>query len=108
MVWEGKIFEGFLLWLPWQPEFYTEHNYLKEFDRGPPKKHSCEVWSKSSQQFLNRNFLKEEFTDACTDKCMHGWTHNRHKVMTIACWPTASEAKNDLMMDRIYQIPSLK
>ena len=41
--------EGFLLWLPWQPELFMEHNYLKEFERGPPKEHSCEIWLKSSQ-----------------------------------------------------------
>ena len=43
-VWEEKIFKGFLLWLPRQPEFFMEHNYLKEFERGPPKEHSCEIW----------------------------------------------------------------
>ena len=43
-VWEEKIFKGFLLWLPWQPEFFMEHNYLKEFERGPPKEHSYENW----------------------------------------------------------------
>ena len=36
-VWEEKIFKGFLLWLPWLPELFMEHNYLKEFERGPPK-----------------------------------------------------------------------
>ena len=35
-VWEEKIFKGFLLRLPWQPELFMEHNYLKEFERGPP------------------------------------------------------------------------
>ena len=44
VVWEEKIFEGFSLCLPWQPEFFMEHNYLKEFERGPSKEHSCEVW----------------------------------------------------------------
>ena len=48
-VWVEKIFKGFLLWLPWQPELFMEHNYLKEFERGPPKEHSCEIWLKSSQ-----------------------------------------------------------
>ena len=48
-VWEEKIFKGFLLWLPWQPELFMEHNYLKKFERGPPKEHSCEIWLKSSQ-----------------------------------------------------------
>ena len=44
VVWEEKIFKGFLLWLLWQPEFFTEHNYLKEFEGGPPKEHSSEIW----------------------------------------------------------------
>ena len=44
VVWEEKIFKGFLLWLPWQPEFFMEHNYLKESERGPPKEHSCKIW----------------------------------------------------------------
>ena len=44
VVWEEKIFKGFfLLWLPWQPEFFMEHNYLNESEKGPPKEHSCEV-----------------------------------------------------------------
>ena len=41
VVWEEKIFKGFLLWLPWQTEFFMELNYLKEIKRGPPKEHSC-------------------------------------------------------------------
>ena len=41
---EEKILKDFLVWLPWQPEFFMEHTYLKEFARGPPKKHSCEIW----------------------------------------------------------------
>ena len=48
-VWEEKTFKGFLLWLPWQPELFMEHNYLKEFERGPPTEHSCEIWLKFSQ-----------------------------------------------------------
>ena len=43
VVWEEKILKGFLLWLPWQPEFSIEHNYLKEFERRPLKEHSCEI-----------------------------------------------------------------
>ena len=35
---EEKIFKGFFLWLPWQPEFFMEHNYLKEFERNIPVK----------------------------------------------------------------------
>ena len=41
----------------WQPEFFIEHNYLKEFERRPTKEYSCEIWQKSSQWFL-RSFFK--------------------------------------------------
>ena len=44
LVWEEKIFKGFLLWLPGQQEFFMEHNYLGEFERRPPKEHYCETW----------------------------------------------------------------
>ena len=50
-----------------------EHNYLKEFERGPPKEHSCEIW------------LKNGRTDA-----------RRHHAMTIARWPTASGANKTI------------
>ena len=32
--------------LPWQPEFLMESNSVNNFWRGPPKEHSCQVWSK--------------------------------------------------------------
>ena len=56
VVWEEKIFKGLLLWLtsepvPWQPEFFMEHNYLKEFERGPPKEHFGEIWSNPVNSF---------------------------------------------------------
>ena len=60
MVWE-KIFECFLLWLPWQPEFFMEHNYLKEFERGPPKEHSCEIGIK------NHSIVSEKFFEGKVD-----------------------------------------
>ena len=36
-----RFLKVFLLWLSWQTEFFMEHNYLTEFERGPPKEHSC-------------------------------------------------------------------
>ena len=76
-----KVFERhFLLRLPWQPEFFMDHNYLKEFERGLQ-----EVFLRET-----RNFFKEEFRDAQTDT----HNHDRHNPMTIACWPSASAAKN--------------
>ena len=81
MVWE-KIFKGFSIWLPWQQEFFKEHNYLREF---PVKFGKNPVNS-----FWREVFLQEKFTDACTDK----QTHDRHNAMNIARWPSASVAKN--------------
>ena len=43
---------------PWQPCFVTDQNYLKEFGRGSPKEHLCQIISKSGQWFLTRRFLK--------------------------------------------------
>ena len=37
----GPLVKGFLLWLP---NSLREHNYLKEFERGPPKDYPCEIW----------------------------------------------------------------
>ena len=71
MVWED-IFKGFLLWLPWQPEFFIEQNYLKEFEGGPPKGHSCEI------------FLKEEFTDGRTDEQTDARQTQRHGNSSLA------------------------
>ena len=41
-------------------------NHLNNFERGPIKDHSCEVWSKSNQWFKRGCRLKK-FTDARTD-----------------------------------------
>ena len=93
MVWEEKIFNGFLLWSPWQLEFFIEHNYLKEFQRGPPKEHSFgknpvnSFWG----QVFWRKSLRTTWTHARTD----GLTHDGHNAMTKARWPSASGAKND-------------
>ena len=57
MVWEEKIFKGFLLWLPWQQEFFMEQNYLKDLERGPPKKYSCE---KTQSVVSEKKFFKEK------------------------------------------------
>ena len=47
--------------LPWQPEFLMESNSMNNFWRGPPKKHSCQVWSKLAQWF-GRRCLKKLLT----------------------------------------------
>ena len=47
---DKKIFENCILktyfLTPW-PTYATNWNNLNNFDRGPPRDHSCEVWSKS-------------------------------------------------------------
>ena len=45
--------------LPWQPEFLMESNSVKNFWRGPPKEHSCQVCSKLAQRFGRRRCLKK-------------------------------------------------
>ena len=47
--------------LPWQPEFLMESNSVNTFWRGPPKEHSCQVWSKLAQRF-GRRCLKKLLT----------------------------------------------
>ena len=48
--------------LPWQPEFLMESNSVNNFWRGPPKEHSCQVWSKLAQWFGRRRCLKKLLT----------------------------------------------
>ena len=48
--------------LPWQPEFLMESNSVNNFWRGPPKEHSCQVWSKLAQRFGRRRYLKKLLT----------------------------------------------
>jgi len=65
-----KIFESFILktyLLPPWPTYATNWNGLNNFDRRPPRDHSCEVWSKSNKQFQRRCCLKKLLTDERTD-----------------------------------------
>ena len=48
--------------LPWQPEFLMDSNFVNNFWRGPPKEHSCQVWSKLAQRFGRRRCLKKLLT----------------------------------------------
>jgi len=69
---DKKIFESCILktyfLTPW-PTYATNWNGLNNFDRGPPRDHSCEVWSKSNKQFQRRCCFKKLLT--------HGRTHAR-------------------------------
>ena len=45
----------------------TNWNGLNNFDRGPPRDYSCEVWSKPNKWFQRRCCLKKLLTDGRTD-----------------------------------------
>ena len=51
-IFENCIFKTYFLTL-W-PIYATNWNGLNNFDRGPPRDHSCEVWSKSNEWFQRR------------------------------------------------------
>ena len=60
-----RFFKNYLknsISLPWHPEFLMESNSLNNFWRGPPKEHSCQVWSKLAQRFGRRRCLKKLLT----------------------------------------------
>jgi len=46
---------------PW-PTYATNWNGLNNFDRGPPRDHSCEIWSTSNKRFQRRFCLKKLLT----------------------------------------------
>jgi len=76
VVLDKKIFENCILktyFLTLWPTYATNWNGLNNFDRGPPRHHSCEVWSKSIKWFQRRCCLKKLLTHART----HGRTHGR-------------------------------
>jgi len=69
---DKKIFENCILktyFLTLWPTYATNWNGLNNFDRGPPRDHSCEVWSKFNKWFQRRCCLKKLLT--------HGRTHAR-------------------------------
>ena len=48
---------------PHSPErcLWTDQNFANNFGKGSPKEHSCEITSKSDQQFQRRRFFKNFF-----------------------------------------------
>ena len=78
---DEKIFENCILktyfLTPW-PTYATNCLHgLNNFDRGPPRDHSCEVWSKSNKRFQRRCSLKKLLTDART----HGRTDDGRRTL---------------------------
>jgi len=65
-----------LLFDPW-PTYATNQNHLNDFGRGPPRDHSCEVWSKSNERFQRRRCLSKKVYTRRT-------THDRQRPVTIA------------------------
>jgi len=43
-----------------QCKIVTNQNHLNNFGRGPPRDHSCEVWSKSNKWFQRRRCLSKQ------------------------------------------------
>jgi len=68
---ENCILKTYFL-TPW-PTYATNWNGFNNFDRGPPRDHSCEVWSKSNKRFQRRCCLKKLLTHARTDARTRGW-----------------------------------
>ena len=68
---DKKIFENCILknyfLTPW-PTYATNWNGLINCDRGSPRDHSCEVWSKSNKRLLRRCCLKKLLTHARTHR----------------------------------------
>jgi len=46
-------------WTLW-PTYATKWNSLNNFDRGPPRYHSCDVWSKSNEWFQRRRCFSKK------------------------------------------------
>ena len=60
---DKKIFENCILktyFLTPKPTYATNQNHLNHFGRGPPRDHSCEVWSKSNEWFQRRRCLSKK------------------------------------------------
>ena len=80
---DKKNFESFILktyFLTPLPTYATNWNGLNNFDRGPPRDHSYEVWSKSNKRFQRRCRLKKLLTHGR----MQGRTDDGHWRITKA------------------------
>ena len=54
-----------------QPCLWTDKNFAKNFWKGSPKEHSCEIISKSHQQFRKRRFFKNFFMSLYSARSPH-------------------------------------
>ena len=84
MGWKHKIFNGFILWSPWQPEFFKEHN---NYERGPPKENSCEISEKFQSIVSEEKFFEGRLyglTHAQMDRQTHARRTQRHDNSSLA------------------------
>jgi len=74
-------FENLLL-TPW-PTYATNQNHLNNFGRGPPRDHSCEVWSKSNEWFQRRRCLSNKvYRRGLTDDAQQTTTDDGQRPVT--------------------------
>ena len=85
---DKKIFENCILktyFLTLWPTYATKQNHLNKFGRGPPRDHSCEVWSKFNEWFQRRRCLcKKVYARLTTDDARRTTTDNEQRPVTIA------------------------
>ena len=85
---DKKIFENCILktyFLTLWPTYATKQNYLNNFGRGPPRDHSCEVWSKSNEWFQRRRCLcKKVYARRTTHDARRTTTDDGQRPVTIA------------------------
>ena len=81
-----------------------DQNHLNNFERGPTKDHSCEVWSKSNQWFRRRCCLK--IVDGRTDGRTYGRRRRRRTVSDHKSSPWAfssGELKTKWKNSNVYE-----
>ena len=80
---ENRILKTYFL-TPW-PTYPTNQNHLNNFGRGPPRDHSCEVWSKSNEWFQRRRCLsKNVFARRTTHDARRTTTDDGQSPVKIA------------------------
>jgi len=82
---DKKIFENCILktyFLTLWPTYATNWNGLNNFNRGPPRDHSCKFWSKSNERFQRRSCLSKKSLRTTHDA--HRTTDDGQRPITIA------------------------
>jgi len=82
---DKKIFEKCILktyfLTPWLT-YATNQNHLNNFGRGPPRDHSCEVWTKSNEWFQRRRCLSKKVYGRRTTHDGRRTTHDARRRTT--------------------------